>query len=1068
MSRSESGVRRIIAGGVRNPVFVNLLMVCILAGGYFSARGMVRESYPEFSDDHIAVEVIWPGASPEDVERAICTPIEEALRGLEGVRKISSSANENFGTVWIGLLSRVRDRDAILQDIKDRVGQITDWPSDAEEPIVREMVVRREVVNVAIHGDVAERILKQMAREVENDLTAYPEISQVVLSGVRDDEILIEVSEEALRAYNLSLEQIMAVVARSSLDLPAGVIRTAEEEVTLRVTGQRYHAADYEQLVVIEQDGAAVRLGEIARVREGFEDAIIQGRFNGERAVVVQVFKTPDQDSSRIAAIVRDYVEARQGGLPERVGMSVWGDTSFDIDSRIMMLLTNAVAGIALVFLTLWLFLELRIAAWVIVGIPISFGGALIAMYLFGQTLNLISLFGLIIVSGIIVDDAIVIADAVYRRRQEGRSPELASIEGATAMSLPVLGASITTITAFMPLLFVVGVMGKFIYVLPVVVIAAIAMSAIEAFVVLPSHLCHREPLGVPVRERRPTRVRVAIQAAIEKVITQWYRPLYRLALNYRAVTISLAVGGMIVVAGMVAGGRTPVVVFPKEDGNLLRARIRFPQGTPASVAEETIRRLEEAAWALNDDPELRPARPGSLVRQVYSIAGEFAGYLALRGSHLCETQIELMPAEYRRIRDDQIMERWRALVGPIHSASEFRIDRQNIGPVEQPIEIRLLGYDLEQMGEVSEAVQARLREFAGVTNVTDDLVPGKRELRVSLRPSARTLGLTLEDVAKQLRIGFHGGEAVRLYRDRDQVKVRVRLPEEGRRSISDVEYLRINTPLGHEVPFLEVADVSWGRGYNYIMHQDGKRRVRVLADADDRRANTEQIINVLQAGVLDEIVQTYPGVMWEFGGDRERLQESLSSLYRGFDLAIIAIYTILAAMLRSYIQPIVIMLAVPFGLIGAVVGHAVMGLDLTLMSLFGIVALSGVVVNDSLVLLDAINAGVREGKTVLEAVRTAGEARFRAVWLTSITTIAGLGPLIFERSSQAQPVIPMAVSLSFGLMFATVLTLFVVPSLYLVVNDARRFVHWLRYGGAYPAPEIVEEGAHDRWLAVE
>lgn len=1059
-------LRGLIAGGVRNPVFANVLMILILACGYFSTRRMVRESYPEFSLDHIAIEVAYPGASAEDVERAICIPVEEALRGMEGVRKISSSANENFGTVWAGLLSSVNDTQAILNEVKDRVDQITDWPKEVEKPVIHETSIRTPVINVAIYGDVPERTLKQLAREVENDLVTNRQISQISLSGIRDDEITIEVSEHALTAYNLSLEKVMAVVAQSSLDLPAGLIRTAEEEVTLRIMGQRYRAADYEKLVILESGNTIVYLGDIATIREGFEDAVVRGQFNGESAVVVQVYKTAEEDATKIARIVRNYVAGRQPSLPDRLQMSVWADGSQEIDARISMLIENGAMGILLVLITLALFLELRVALWVVIGIPVSFAGALVIMYITGETLNLISLFALIMVSGIIVDDAIVIADSIQTQCRKGLNPQEASIEGAQRVALPVLGASLTTIAAFIPLLYVVGVMGRFIYVLPVVIIAAICASAIEAFVILPAHLSHRSKNNKTDKPGRFKLLRHSLDEWIDRFIVQKYRPIYRKALEARIVTLAIAVASLLVVVGMIIGGRTPLVVFPQEDSNLLQARVRFPEGTPYRVAQQAIQQLEKAALALNHDSELQPASPGPIVKQVYSLAGEFANFLPVRGNNLCETQIELMPAQHRRIHDDRIMDRWRHHIGTMYDAIEFRIARKKVGPTDRPLEIRILGDNLVDMSKASQRIQEKLWEFEGVTDVSDDLIPGKRELRISLKTSARSLGLTLEDVAKQIRHGFFGGEAVRLYRGRDQVKVRVRYPDNERRSISQLENLRIATPRGNEIPFLEVADIKWDRGYANIMHQDNKRRVRVVADIDDRLTNAEQIMSTLQAGFLDQVIGDYNHLSWEFGGDRERMDESLSSLWDGFELALIAIYAVLATMLRSYVQPIVILAAVPFGLIGAVFGHAILGLDLTLMSLFGVVALSGVVVNDSLVLVDAINRGISEGKSVRDAVHAAGELRFRAVVLTSITTVAGLAPLLLERSTQAQSVIPMAVSLTFGLMFATVLTLFVVPALFLIVNDIRRAIYWLRFGGAYPQPEIVEEAAQKKTVA--
>ncbi len=1055
-------LRGLIAGGVRNPVFVNLLMVSMMVGGVFSARHMVREAFPEVSLDHIAIEVVYPGASQEDVERAICTPIEESVQGLGGVREVSSSSHENYGTVWVALLEGVEDPQAIVNDIKDRVDQITTFPPEAEKPIVRETTIRTEVINVAICGDIPERTLKRYAQQVRDNLESLPSISQISLSGVRDDEIIIEISEEALHAYNLSLACIMAVVAKSSLDLPAGVIRTEEEEFTLRVTGQRYAAREYENLVVLEHGDTAVRLGDIATVREGFEETVVRGRFNGQPAAIVQVFKTPKEDTSKIARIVREYVADRQPHLPPRLTMSVWADGSHDIDSRINMLVGNGLWGIALVFVTLMLFLELRLAFWVAVGIPVSFCGALIVMHGYGETLNMISLFALIMASGIIVDDAIVISESVHSRRRAGDTPELASVEGTNRMALPVLGASVTTIAAFVPLLYVAGVMGRLIHVMPVVMIGAIVASAIEAFGILPSHLCRRDPPGVTVKRLGPGRMRRAIEGLVDRFITRRYRPIYRLAIRYRLVTVSIALAMLLVVAGMVFGGRTPFVLLPREDGNIIRARIRFPEGMPVTVTKRTIDRLEEAARRLNNDPELTPATEGDLVRQIYSITGEFADFMSVRGNNLCEVRVELMPAEQRRLRDERIIERWRESVGTIHDAIQVTLERQPIGAMERPIEIRLLGHNLDDMTEASRRIQAKLREFSGLYDVHDDLIPGKRELRVTLKPQARPLGLTLDDVARQLRYGFYGGEAVRLQRGRDQVKVRVRLPEDERRSITDLESVRIMTPSHHEVPFLEVVDVEWARGYAFIMHQDGKRRVRVVAGLNERQANAEHILQTLEAGFLDDVVTDYNDLTYNLAGNRELLNESLDSLFDGFAIAMIVIYTILAAMLRSYVQPVAILVAVPFGLIGVVVGHAILGFDLTIMSLFGVVALSGVVVNDSLVLLDAVNRGIREGRSVRDAVFAAGELRFRAVTLTSLTTVAGLLPILTERSSQAQSVKPMAVSLCFGLLFATVLTLFVVPALYLLLNDVRRLVHWLRYGGSYPVPELVEEAARE------
>lgn len=1051
-------LRGAIAAGVRNPVFANLLMICMLGGGCFAVRAMQRETYPEFSLDVIFIEAVYPGASAEDVEQAVCVRLEEAITDVEGVHELTSAAHEALANVWFTVRSTARDTGEILQEVRDRVDRITTFPPEVEKPVVRESVVHSDAISIALYGEVSERALKHWAREVRDELRDLPEISQVTLSGVRADEIIIEVSEQALRAYGLTFEAVMAAVRLGSLDLPAGTLRTAGEELTLRIKGRLLRAVDYEELVVLQGPDALVRLGQIAAVREGFAEAVVNGSFNGQPAVLVSVFKTSGQDTLAIARGVREYVRQRQAALTPGLRMSVWADGSADVEQRIGMLLKNAAAGFVLVVITLSLFLEMRLALWVAVGMPVAFSGALIFMYFSGQTVNLISLFALIMVSGIIVDDAIVIAESIHSRRRQGVVPELASIEGAGCVALPVLGSSLTTIIAFIPLLYVSGVMGKFVHVLPMVVIAAIVASALESFVILPAHLSGRGGTRVRAEARALGRGRRFVEHRMEVFITRRYRPFLALALRYRAVTLCAALGALLALGGVVLGGRVSFVLLQRENGNLLRAQVQFAEGTPAEVTQAAIARIEAAAWALNADPELKPATEGKLVRQVYAVAGEFVEFLPVRGDNVCEVRLELMPSDQRRLEVDSILERWRAGVGELHDTVRVSFARHQLEPPgDYPIEIRLLGTDLEDLADAGERIAQRLRDFDGVAGVRLDLVPGRRELQVDLRPAARALGLTLQDVATQLRQGFFGGEAVRLQREREEVVVRVRYPERERLSLADLESKAFRTQVGGEIPFREAVEVNLKRGYSEIRRQDNLRRVRVLADVDERRANAERIVRALEADTLPQVVGEYHGMKYAFGGTRQQMAESLGSLYRGLWLALLVMYAVLAAVLRSYLQPLVIVAAVPLGWMGALVGHMVLGYDLTIMSLFGFVALAGVVVNDALVLLAWINDSRREGKGVVESVREAGEARFRAVVLTSITTVVGLMPLLAERSSQAQAVIPMALSLVFGLAFATVLTLVLVPALYLALNDARRGVRWLRRGGDYPTPEAVE-----------
>lgn len=1053
-----SPLRALIAGSVRNPILAHILAISIFVGGYFAATHMVRELFPDVTLDHIAIEVRYPGASPEDVEQAICTPIEEAVRGIRGVREITSSAIENFGTIWLSLQRSVRDPQRVLKEVQDRVDQVQNLPTESEPPVVRDMVLRAEVIQVAVHGDAPEGTLREFARETRDDLLTMKEISQVLLIGAREPEIVIEVSESAARAHNLSIPQITSIIRKSSLDLPAGVIRTQQEELALRIMGQKYAASEYESLVVAAHEGATIRLGDIATVREGFADAVTRARFNGQDAILLSIQKTQDQDAPTISQLVREYAAQRAQSLPDRIHLTAWGDTSVDIISRTQTLINDGLFGLVALFFTLAAFMGMRYAFWVCADIPMCFAGAFAVMWFFDQSFNMITLFALIMVGGIIVDDSLIIAESVHLRTKMGDGPEQAAIEGTYRMAGPVIGATCMTITMFVPLLFVSGVMGKFIYPVPIVIIAVLCVSLIEAFCILPSHLCRREKKGQSHAAHNPHRIQRWIDATAESMLNRFYRPAYRRALDNRVITLGIATLILLLAGGMVLGGRTPFVLLPKEDSSMLRARIRFPDGTPASVSEETARRLADAALKLNNDSELKPAVEGKLVLSTAAIIGEFADFAPMRGNNLCEVNIELMSPEIRNISDHRIMEAWRKNIGTISDAVEFAIARKVPGPTDRPIEIRLLGDDFAALERVSDELQTGLKEFDGVSGVHSDLTPGKRELRVSLRPAARTLGLVLEDVAAQLRQGFYGGEAVTLQRGRDQVKVRVRFPEDERQTVADLENMRIATPAGDEVPFLEVADVQWGQGYGRIMHQSGKRRVRVVADLDEQNANAERIVSHLESGILRELVSREPGVTYMFGGDREHIAESLSSLTRGSLVAALVMYGLLAALLGSWVQPMVILITVPFGWIGSIVGHMIMGYDITLMSLFGMVAVSGIVVNHSLVIVEAMREALQRGKSLRESILEAGEIRFQAVLLTSITDVASLGPLLIASAGQAQSVMPMAISLCFGLIFSTVVTLCIVPAAYLGVNDFRRFGRWVLHGGSYPTAEMVEE----------
>lgn len=1059
--------KRIIAAGVHNPVFANLAAVGILIGGFVGARSLHRETFPETAVDWLEITVAYPGANPLDVEKGVSIKIEEAIKGIVGFGEISSLSTDQWGKIVAEFDSSVLPATEVLRQIQDRVGSITTFPKEAERPVIQEFIYRDSVISVGVSGDVPERTIKSIAEQIQRDLMSNREISQVSLSGVRDFELSIKLTEVALKRYDLTLADVIKAVIQSSLDLPAGTVRTLREEINVRTIGQRYTVNDFEELVVVaNRNGTSLRLGQIAEITDSFEQTPIFGRVNGKPGVMINVSKTAREDTIRIANIVRAYVDEVGKRLPEGIKLNIWADTSRDVDARLKMLIKNGLLGMVLVLLCLIGFLDFRSALGAALGIPVAFAGALAVMAFNGWSLNMISLLGLLMATGIIVDDAIVVAESVRACVREGLPLAQASVEGAHRVALPVIMSSVTTIIAFIPLMHVEGVMAKFIYVFPVVVIAAIIASSFEAFLILPAHLFEWGASGKSSateaggwRDRWRRRMDQSIDDFLDRRYARWLRS----ACRARFVVLGLTFSAVLICLGLVLGGRAPFVLFPKIDGNTLRARVRFPEGMPIKACQNAVAQMERAALSLNSLESLATKTDGELVQQIYSVSGEWPDFVPSPGSSLCETSLELMPSELREVDSAAIIEQWRKSIGVIPDAQLIAITRQQVGPSQKPIEIRVLGDELAEIRAAADEVSSHLASYQGVFDIDDDLLPGKRELRVTLKPEAHNLGITVADLATQLRQALFGAEAVRLQRGTDEIKVIVSFGDEERTSLSAIENMRIRGRWGGAVPFAEVADTELVRGYSSIGRQDGHRRVRVQADVDERFANAEQVVSAMVSTVLPELDAKYPGVTFLVDGERERINESMASLTSAFGIAMVVVFAILGAVLRSYVQPIVIMAAIPLGMVGSIFGHFLLGYELTLMSVFGMVALAGIVVNDSLVLVDQINKSIQGGMGVMEAVIYSGRSRFRAVILTTITTVAGLLPLLLERSSQAQSLIPMAISVAFGLILATGLTLFVVPAMYLVVNDAKRCVRWMRRGGAFPAPEAVERAVTAR-----
>jgi multidrug efflux pump subunit AcrB len=1036
-------LNRAIEWFARNTVAANLMMFIILAGGALSISSIRLEVFPEFDLDMVSIEVTYLGAAPEEVEQAVSIRIEEAIQGIDGIKKVTSTASEGRGTVQVEL-ELGADVRKVVDDIKSSVDAIDTFPDETEKPIVRELTSRRQVIDLAVSGNSDELTLKLIAERVRDDLAAIPEITQVEVTNARPYEIAIEVSERMLRRHGLTFDQVADAVRRSSLDLPGGSVKSEGGEILLRTIGQAYRGNDYESLVLwTRADGSRILLGDVAEVVDGFAETDQFGRFDGEPAVRLSVYSAGNESVIELAEHVRDYVGDAQAGLPEGVSLTVWQDQSRVLADRLSLLLRNGATGFALVFLVLALFIQLRLAFWVSLGMPISFLGALWMLPGLDVTLNMITLFAFILVLGIVVDDAIVVGENVYTHQRRHGDGLTGAIEGAREIAVPVVFAVLTTVAAFSPLLVIPGTMGKIMRSIPLIVIPCLLFSLIESLWILPAHLSHLKP--PPERPGPWHRFQSRVAGSLQWLIRHAYQPTLNFGLRWRYVSFSLGVATLMITIGMVGAGMVPFQFFPAVEADVMSVALTMPQGTPASATTAAMRQLEEGAERLR--AEMREKGQGELYQHLYSAVGEQpqsgAGPVpggnagGGSGSHLGEVTIELSPSEDRNVGSEALAERWRDLTGRIPEAVDVSFGASLFGGGAD-VDVQLTGPDVDELRSVANGIKARLADYSGVYEISDSFREGKAEIALGIKPAAETLGLSLRDLARQVRQAFYGEEAQRIQRGRDDVRVMVRYPRDERSSIGDLENMRVRTPAGVEVPFGQVAVVDAGRGYASIARVDRQRAVNVTATVDSDVVAAGDIIGDLNTRVIPELLIAHPNVRFTFEGAQSEQRDAIGGLQRGFTLALFAIFALLAIPLRSYVQPIIIMLAIPFGLVGAFWGHIITGNLLSIMSMFGMVALTGVVINDSLVMVHFINQRRLEHADLVTAVREAGAARFRPIILTSLTTFAGLAPLMLEQSMQARFLIPMAVSLAFGVLFATVVTLFLVPVSYMILEDVR------------------------------
>ena len=1040
-----------IAWMAKNQVAANVLMLILIVGGLVTlASGIKQEVFPEVEMDVVSTQVTYPGASPAEVEQAVILAIEEAVRGVDGVKKVTSNAMEGLGTVNVELLLGA-DKDRALNDVKSAIDRITSFPEDVERPTVSLVSNRQQVISLVLYGDVDEATLRAVAENSRRDLLRDPRITYVELSGIRPLEISIEVPQAQLRKHRLTLDEIAARVRAASVELPGGGVKTSAGEVLLRTTERRDRGNQFANILLRSNpDGSQVRIRDVAVVKDGFREIDKEATFNGKRAVMINVFRVGTETPLTVSAAAKEYVE-----LPEGLYAATWFDTAEMYEGRLDLLINNARIGLILVLLTLGLFLEGRLAFWVTLGIPISFCGSLLFFPVTDVSINMISLFAFIITLGMVVDDAIVVGESIHKHRTDGKGRLEASILGAKEVSQPVIFAILTSCFAFAPMLAVPGVMGKFFRVVPIVVIAVLMISLVESLLILPAHLSHPMPWWLrvilsPYLWLMRWIGKLDMPHRLQHHIQHTYVPILERALRWRYFTIAAGLAILFATMGYVAG-RIPFTFLPKVEGDLITAHLKMPVGTPVSETERIADRIAGVAQAIMDEQDAASDGP-TISRGLYEEVGAISaleanpdGPAMTEGSYFATVMAYLVDPAERELSTQQFVQLWRDRVGEVPGIDSLTFAYEVGVQTGKPIDIQLIHDDVPTLEGAAERLASEIASYSGLSDIDSGVTKGKEQIDFRLTEAAQARGLTEFELGRQVRAAFFGSEAVRQQRGRDEVRVYVRLPLEERQSLYNVEELVIRTPGGGEMPLSQAAIIKRGQAYTVIKRTDGRRNISVTADVASEDDNANEIVAQIRQRELPQLLADIPGLAYSLGGEQERQAETMGALGLGYILALIVMFSTLAVVFRSYGQPLLVMVAIPFGMVGAVWGHVAMGwflwdsVSLSLMSMMGIIALSGVVVNDSLILIVAINRFRKDGMGLWEAVVAGAARRFRPILLTSLTTFFGLAPMIVETSVQARFLVPMAVSLGFGVLAATMIMLLIVPCSYLILEDARR-----------------------------
>ncbi|MCA9119232.1 MAG: efflux RND transporter permease subunit [Planctomycetaceae bacterium] len=1050
-------MKSMVRWAVDNTPAMNVAMIALLAAGAWCMASLQREFWPYYDLDEIEIRVAYPGASPEEVEEAICEKIESAVASIYGIDEINATASEGSGSVRLILDGGVNQSDVqqILGDVRAAVDQIPSFPLLAEAPVISQRIPNSTVIQIGLMGPNDNSIesalqLRQVAESVRDDLLRLPSISQVELLGVPEFQIDVELREETLRQYGLTLPEVAQIIREENIEIPGGTLRSESQEILLRGSNRSNVGHEIARLPIINTtSGLTLRLSDLGTVRDAFADDTAISRINGRPGIAISINTTRNEDLLEVGRDVYAYIET--ANVPDGYSMVGYRDRSDDVRDRLALMLKNGWQGLLLVFILLALFLEMRLAFWVAMGIPIALCGAGVVMHFTGQTLNLTSLFAFLIALGIVVDDAIVVGENIYVHQSQGKNFRQAAIDGTLEVMPSVFVSVATTAIAFLPLMFVTGQLGRFTTVLPIAVIAMLLVSLLESVTVLPSHLAHRDNLFLSVLRWLFTPLQFLavvlgylnrrLSSLLDVFVERFYVPTLRYSLANPALVIALAIGLLVVSSGIVRSGKVPFVVLPQIDSNVLQVLIAYPNGTPASVTDEATTRLETALATVNDEltKQNMTDREGGVVVAMHRAVGFGANSTGdvSTGSHVGSITASLIDSGMRRVSAKEIVNRWREQAGEFPGTDVLVFSTGPSGPAAAPIEITLLASsdEIEQLQAAVSQTADRLHEYPGVFDVTAGSKPGKYEYRLKIRDQARAMGVSLADLSQTVRSAYFGSEVMRLQRDRHEVELRVRYPRDQRDSLADFRQIQHRTDDGHVFPITELAEIEVARTDSLIYRTDQMRAITVSADVDETQANAMNIVADLKASFLPTLAQQFPGVQVRWRGQQEQTDESVWSIVLGFVLVIGAMYLLLTIEFKSYVQPILVLSNIPFGFIGAIAGHLWMQLPLTLFSIYGLIALSGIVVNDSIVLIDFINMRLRDGLSMEEAILDAGRRRFRPVILTSITTIAGVLPILLETQRQALVLIPMATSLAFGLMFATAIVLVLAPTLFFVTQ---------------------------------